>query len=88
MKKHSLSREKTKFVNHLSRAEGQLRSLKEKIQSDHDPIQVLQQLKAATKSVDQLSKQLLVEYLKCELGGAGKVDKRVDLYLELVKKYG
>jgi len=53
-----------RLTNRLSRVEGQVRGLKEMLQSDAYCIDILVQVSAATAALNSFSKELLAEHIK------------------------
>jgi len=80
--------DKSELIKSLSRAEGQVRSIKSLLEESHDPTEVMQQLKAARQAIDQVGKKVMFEYIKSNLKGAKDPVAQFEKYEELVKKYG
>ena len=67
-----------RLMNRLSRVEGQIRGLKEMLQSDAYCIDILVQVSAATAALNSFSKELLSEHLRtCVADGIRRGDDEV-----------
>ena len=88
MSKKKWQFEKTYLIDRLSRVEGQVKALKKALDESHEPSTVLQQLKAASSAIDQVSRILVIEYMKSEFKDSASALTRIEKYSELVKKYG
>jgi DNA-binding FrmR family transcriptional regulator len=87
MNKKKWQFEKSTLIDRLSRVEGQVKALKKILDEAHEPSTVLQQLKAASSAIDQVSRVLIIEYMKSEFKDSAALT-RIEKYSELVKKYG
>lgn len=80
--------DKSGLIGRLSRVEGQVRSVKSRIEDAHDPADLMQQLKAARQAIDQIGRIAMLEYIKAELKDTKDPLAQFEKYEELVKKYG
>lgn len=80
--------EKKKLQDGLARAEGQIRSVKEKLSSAHDPAALMQQLTAARNAIDSVGRQAMLEYIKSEVRDSDDPVSKIEAYSALAKKYG
>ena len=75
-----------KLVTHISRLEGQLRSLKEKIENDQSCENIVPLALSATKSFDSLRAKMLEHFVKNQLLTDSNVDvKSWEHFQELLK---
>lgn len=80
--------EKNELIGRLSRAEGQVRAVKEKFSEKHDPASMLQQLAAARNAIDRVGRLALMEYIKAEISESSDPVSSLEAYSKLVNKYG
>jgi len=62
--------DKKKYVNRISRIEGQLRAIKRMVESDKDCMDVLRQVSAVLGAVRSLGMVILEEHMKGCIAGA------------------
>ena len=68
--------DKKKYVNRISRIEGQLRGVKKMVESDRDCMDVLKQISAIMGGIRSLGMVILEEHLKGCVAGAIRNDER------------
>lgn len=88
MSKKNWQFDKSALIERLSRVEGQVRSVKNRIEGAHDPADLMQQLKAARQAIEQIGRIAMIEYIKAELKDTEDPLAQFQKYEELVKKYG
>jgi DNA-binding FrmR family transcriptional regulator len=62
--------DKKKYVNRISRIEGQLRAIKKMVNTDRDCMEVLRQISAALGAMRSLGMVILEEHMKGCVAGA------------------
>jgi len=68
--------DKKKYVNRISRIEGQLRGVKKMVETDRDCMDVLKQISAIMGAIRSLGMVILEEHLKGCVAGAIRNNER------------
>lgn len=71
-------------LNHLSRIEGQIKSLKKKIESGNDCKNISVLVKSISKSFDSLRNRTLKNFIKNEIFNAQKITKKQEEKIEKI----
>ena len=78
--------DKKKYVNRISRIEGQMRAIKKMVESDKDCMNVLRQISAVQGAIRSLGVLILEEHMKgCIAGAIRKNEKNEDLIHEAME---
>lgn len=78
--------DKTKYVNRLSRIEGQVRGIKKMVGEDRDCIDVLKQISASIGALRSLGTVILEEHMNgCVAGAIRNKDHDAELIREAVE---
>lgn len=78
--------DKKKYVNRISRIEGQMRAIKKMVDSDRDCMDVLRQISAVQGAIRSLGMLILEEHMKgCIAGAIRKNESNEDLIHEAME---
>jgi CsoR family transcriptional regulator, copper-sensing transcriptional repressor len=78
--------DKKKYVNRISRIEGQLRGIKKMVETDRDCMDVLKQISAIIGAIRSLGMLILEEHIKgCVVGAIKKNESNDDLIHEVME---
>lgn len=78
--------DKKKYVNRISRIEGQLRGIKKMVETDRDCMDVLKQISAIIGAIRSLGMLILEEHIKgCVVGAIRNNESNEDLIHEVME---